>query len=180
MLEVWTWSLPRSPDESHVSKLHFFVAPVLWIFHQDLMTPFQQLRAENRPVFRRSEAPADHYAGVSAGRRRARCAVWQVTGEPRSCFQGQCCNLQVKPRNSIPVRGAVTCLHTSQHPPRCGTLAVVTHIRHLCKQARLCVTLAVCVVLLPEWGGPRACCRAESLRTRPAVLWNQTSRQAQC
>lgn len=37
-------------------------------------------------------------------------AVWQVTGETRSCFQGQCCNLQVKSRNSTPVCGAVTCL----------------------------------------------------------------------
>lgn len=53
-------------------------------------------------------------------------AVWQVTaGETCFWFQGQCCNLQVKHRNSIPVRGDVA-------PKR----SVFPHCEHPCLSSR--------------------------------------------
>lgn len=95
-------------------------------------------------------------------------AGWQVTGEVGSCFQGQCCNLQVKRRNSTPVCGAVTCL---QCLCIVYILVAMTHSLLICKQPFSVFQPGLC----PHAAGgeARACSRAGCLRTRPAVLWNQ-------
>lgn len=111
---------------------------------------------------------------------RSACRVWQVTGETRSCFQGQCCNLQVKRENRTPVRGAVTWLW----PPRCLLTSLLSRRASFVSVSRLSLHVCVCVdrvPVLPAWAPPpRASSRADCLRISPTVLGKQTWRQAQC
>lgn len=132
---------------------------------------------------------SDRYAHTRWGFKPAAdlCAQ-SLTGDrwDQLLFQGQCCNLQVKLRNSIPVCEAVTwppILSVSLYIV--NTLVVTTRILHICKQPFFAFR-----PLYFNRSGPHHHAEGSSgqfqgwlLYTNNkahTVLWNQTIRQAQC
>lgn len=103
---------------------------------------------------------------------RARGAAWQVTGETRSCFQGQCCDLQVKRQNSTPV--CVCCCHVSpilslSLYPCCHDARPSYFVNCLCVYISPSVSpplpLSLSTSCSPRragWGGTQACSEADS------------------
>lgn len=89
----------------------------------------------------------------------------QVTGEPRSSFQGQCCNLQVKRRNSTPVCGTVTWF--PQISSRCWQFSLSVLMRML----QICISASV-----------RTHTTSRCLRRSWGLLWLKPKRlrQTQC